>query len=148
MRTIIKTIGVFFLLILLNSCSTAPEPIYYGKDQCNFCKMNIVDKQHAAQYVTKKGKQFKFDAVECLVNEINKKDNESDLAIILVADYGNPGQMTDAKSATYLISKNIKSPMGAFLSAFSDRQVAEKTKAEMKGTLYNWDALKDQLKNQ
>ena len=147
MRTIVNRL-ILLIFIGFSSCSTAPEPIHYGKDQCNFCKMNIVDKQHAAQYVTKKGKQFKFDAIECMVNEIIKEDNETKLATLLVADYGQPGSMTDAKSATYLISKGIKSPMGAFLTAFADREKAESTKSELGGTIYNWEALKDKFKNQ
>ncbi len=37
------------------SCSVEPSPINYGKEACNFCKMNIVDQQHGAEIVTKKG---------------------------------------------------------------------------------------------
>ncbi len=73
-------IGVLILLLII-SCEIAPEPIAYGKDQCSFCVMNIVDKTHAAQYVTKKGKQFKFDAIECMVNDLSEK-NEADYAVL------------------------------------------------------------------
>ena len=37
---------------LLTACSAEPEPIAYGSDACDFCRMNIVDKTHAAQLVT------------------------------------------------------------------------------------------------
>lgn len=136
-------ISIFILITLfLASCSTEPQPINYGKDQCNFCKMNVVDKLHSAQYVTKKGKQFKFDAVECMVNIINKEKNQQDLSTLLVADYANPGKMTDALTATYLISKKIKSPMGANLSAFSQKNDAEKTQKEFGGNLFTWKELR------
>ena len=47
-------IGVLILLVSI-SCKIEPQKIEYGKDQCNYCKMNVVDKTHSAQYVTKKG---------------------------------------------------------------------------------------------
>jgi copper chaperone NosL len=123
-----------------------PEPINYGADQCSFCVMNIVDKAHSAQYVTNKGKQFKFDAVECLVNALEEQ-NESELAFILVADYSNPGEMVNAIEATYLISQEIKSPMGANLSAIASEQKAYALKLEHTGAIYSWDSLKSKFKN-
>jgi len=125
------------LLCLLFSCDVEPEQINYGNDACHFCKMTIVDQQHAAQYVTKKGKQFKFDAIECMVNELSEKEIEK-IGILLVSDYKEPGQMTSALDATYLISKEIKSPMGANLSAFESTQIANTTKDESGGELYTW----------
>lgn len=139
-----KELLTFFSISLLffTSCSVEPEKINYGSDACNFCKMTIVDKQHSAQYVTAKGKQFKFDAIECLLNEMSEKNIE-DIAIYLVADYGNPENMTDAENATYLISEEIKSPMGGFLSAFSDKEVAEKVLQENGGKIYTWSSIKE-----
>jgi copper chaperone NosL len=132
------------LLLLTFSCKVEPAAIEYGKDQCSFCVMNIVDKTHAAQYVTNKGKQFKFDAIECLVNDLSEK-NEADLAIILVANYDNPGEMIDAKTATFLISKAIKSPMGANLSALATSEKALELQQKHSGEIYTWAALKLQL---
>ena len=83
-----------------------------------------------------------FDAVECLVNQVKKSDNEEELAFMLVADYGNPGKLIDAKAATYLICEKIKSPMGANLSAFGSKNLARKTMQENGGKLYTWEELK------
>ena len=104
--------------------------------------MTIVDQQHAAQYVTAKGKQFKFDAIECMLNEFSEITTD-DVSVILVSDYGDPGKMTEARNATYLISPEIKSPMGAFLSAFSDEEKAKKTLLENSGKLYTWATIKE-----
>lgn len=140
----LKPFAGLFILLLTISCKVEPEAIAYGKDQCSFCMMNIVDKTHAAQYVTKKGKQFKFDAVECLVNDLSNK-NENDLAIILVANYSNPGEMINAKTASYLISPNIKSPMGANLSAVSNFENAKELQQKYAGEIYTWELLKKRL---
>jgi len=136
-------VGVIIVLFTV-SCKVEPEAIEYGSDQCSFCIMNIVDKTHAAQYVTKKGKQFKFDAIECLVNDLNEK-SEKNIAIMLVANYANPGEMINAKTATYLISPNIKSPMGANLSAVSISEKALTLQQQHDGNIYTWESLKERL---
>ena len=80
-------------VLLFSNCSTEAEKIQFGKDQCSFCKMNIVDAQHAAQFVTKKGKQYKYDAIECMLDVI-LKEGKDNLAILLVSDYNNPKEIT------------------------------------------------------
>jgi len=132
-------IGIVFLFI---SCKVEPETINYGADACHFCKMTIVDQQHASQYVTAKGKQFKFDAIECMLNDLEDRTTK-DISIFLVADYGTAGLMANAETATYLISDKIKSPMGAFLSSFSKEEIAKKTQQESGGTLYSWQSIKE-----
>ncbi len=144
-----KTKKILFTLASIAffaACSIAPKPIAYGDDHCHFCDMTVVDKTHAAEYTTKKGKSFPFDAIECMVREVVRKDIEKDLAFVLVADYGNPGDLVDAKTATYLISEAIQSPMGANLSAFSSKETATSTQKEHGGKLYTWETLKTIIK--
>ena len=136
-------ISISILLVLsicLISCKVEPEEINYGADACHFCKMTIVDQQHAAQYVTKKGKQFKFDAVECMFNDFSENGLEN-IGIFLVSDYDQPGAMTNALEATYLISQGIKSPMGAFLSSFKLEENAAETKETLGGELFTWEEM-------
>ena len=144
LRIPMKKIARFIIILLLAtisiSCSIEPEPIEFGKDYCHSCKMNIVDKTHAAQYVTSKGKQFKFDAIECMVNDLSSKD-DSQIAIINVANYSNPGEMIPAKNATYLISSAIKSPMGMNLSAFKKETAALEVQQNHEGVVYTWQTL-------
>ena len=136
----VQLTALIAVLCLLVSCKVEPEQINYGSDACHFCKMTIVDQQHAAQYVTSKGKQFKYDAIECMVNELAEKKRD-DIAILLVADYNSPGHMTSAISSVYLISPAIKSPMGANLSGFSTENDALEAKGENEGEIYSWVAL-------
>ena len=139
MKKVILTAFVVLLCVLV-SCKVEPEQINFGTDACHFCKMTIVDQQHAAQYVTNKGKQFKYDAIECLVNELAEKEADN-IAISLVADYNSPGAMTAAVDAVYLISPEIKSPMGANLSAFSTEKDALSAKGDFEGNIYSWAEL-------
>ncbi|VAV83096.1 Nitrous oxide reductase maturation protein, outer-membrane lipoprotein NosL [hydrothermal vent metagenome] len=137
-------IPVVFLVTL--NCSNAPQPINYGQEGCRFCKMTIVDKLHAAQIVTKKGKSYTFDATECMVNFLKEFDT-SKIKLYLTTNYSNPEELIDATSATFLISKNIPSPMGAFISGFKNKEDAIKTQSEQGGDLYTWNTLLEHLKN-
>lgn len=128
------------LLLLVVSCNVSPKPIAYGSDGCHFCKMTIVDKVHAAEIVTKKGKVYKFDATECMVHFM-EEFNSSEIALYLSNNFTEPEALIDAKQSTFLISKNIPSPMGAFLSAFENKEEAENAQTENGGTLYTWKEL-------
>ncbi len=144
MQTLKIYIGLLVLLIL-TGCSTSPRPIHYGEDGCHYCKMTIVDKVHAAEIITKKGKAYKFDATECMVNFLTEFET-SDIKLYLSNNYTEPETLIDATQATFLISENIPSPMGVYLSAFKEKKDAEKTRAEKGGTLYSWEELLTHLK--
>ncbi len=139
MKTL-KYYSTITLLLLFFSCNVKPQAIDYGNDGCHFCKMTIVDKVHAAEIVTKKGKVYKFDATECMVN-FTKEFNTSEIQLYLSNNYKDPEALIDATQATFLISENIPSPMGAFLSAFKSKEEAIKMQAEKGGKLYTWDQL-------
>jgi len=139
------TLLILTITLTFSSCTVEPQPIDYGNDHCHFCDMTVVDKTHSAEYTTKKGKSYMFDAVECLVRKVNRDGNENELAFILVADYANPGKLTNAKDATYLISKKIKSPMGANLSAFESKENALKTQSEFGGEVFTWLEIKNKF---
>jgi copper chaperone NosL len=107
--------------------------------------MTIVDQQHASQVVTSKGKVYKFDAIECMINFLHEND-KGPYAHTLVSDFTNPGELIDAHEVSFLISKDIPSPMGAFLSAFNNEEAALKTKNDSEGAIYNWSELLVNLK--
>ena len=136
----LKHYSFIALLLLFLSCNVSPKPINYGTDGCHFCKMTIVDKVHAAEIVTKKGKVYKFDATECMIHFMEDFDT-SQIEFYLSNNYTEPEKLIDATTATFLISKNIPSPMGAFLSAFKNKEDAEQFQLEKGGELYTWSAL-------
>ena len=142
-----KTLKYFLIcsLLTLFNCNVSPKAINYGQDGCHFCKMTIVDKVHAAELVTQKGKVYKFDATECMINFMDEFDTNA-IALYLSNDYLEPEVLIDATKATFLISKEIPSPMGAFLSAFKSRLEAEKIQSEKGGKLYSWPELLKHLK--
>lgn len=132
------------VLALASSCAPKPKPIEYGMDMCHYCKMSIVDRQHAAEAVTAKGKVFKFDAIECLVHYMAEQPGQ-EYAHLLANDYEQPGALIPAESSAFLISPEIPSPMGAFLSAFSDMERAQAYQAEKGGEVFGWEALRQHM---
>lgn len=124
-------------LLLLASCKVEPKPIDYGSDACHFCRMTIVDKQHGAEIVTSKGKVFKFDAVECMLNYMQDLEGPSD-ALFLANGYTRPAELLNATKATYLVSEGIPSPMGEYLTAFGSDSEAMEAQKKHGGILYSW----------
>ena len=143
-----KNLGyILITMLLLNSCAVEPQPINYGQDACDFCKMNIVDQQHAAELVSSKGKAYKFDAIECMMNYLNRKElNSEDFNYLLVANYNKPGELIDAKTAAFIKSEDIPSPMGAFLSGVPSNDEVQKITKTKGGEVFEWTTLKDRFK--
>jgi copper chaperone NosL len=109
--------------------------------------MTIVDRIHGAELVTKKGKVYVFDAVECMLNDLNDRPN-TEVAMFLVNHYKTPAELIDATQATYLVSENLPSPMGGFLTAFSSETEAAKAQDEYGGKLYDWDGINQAYKSE
>ncbi len=103
--------------------------------------MTIVDQQHAAELVTKKGKVFMFDAIECMLNY--EKEEGADFALRMVNVYETPKELIKAEDCHFLISKSLPSPMGAFLTAFKNEDAANKMQSEKGGKLFTWTTLQE-----
>ena len=134
-------LSVFFI-----GCSIEPKPIIYGSDACDFCKMNIVDQIHGAEIVTDKGKVYKFDAVECMIDFKNEMSKEQP-KLFLTNHYHTPKELISAEDATFLISENLPSPMGEFITAFESKEAANEAQKELDGKIYSWNELLQQQSN-
>lgn len=146
MNVIIKILTLS-LIFGITACSVEPVPINYGTDACDFCSMNIVDAKYAAQLVTDKGKNYKFDAIECMIHYLND-NQETTMNYILVADFSNPGHMIDVQKATFLIHPNLPSPMGANLSAYSTKDALAEVMPTDEGKILEWEKTQLLVNNQ
>ena len=136
------SVPAVFLSVLLSSCSVKPLPINYGKDQCDLCKMTIMDKKFGAELVTTKGRIYHFDSDECLIQYLKKNSvPENFYSHILVTDYANPGTLIDAKTAFYLHGDQVQSPMGGNIASFADEASAKKSQSQLGGDIIHWSAI-------
>lgn len=142
MKTLPKIIPWSSLLLLLalafSSCTPEPEPIQYGFDACAHCKMTIYDARYGAEAVTKKGKIFKFDSIECMAGYLQEHEMEEDILYKLVTDFEQPERLIAVESAAILQSEALPSPMGMFLTAFGAQESAQQFQQERGGQLLNW----------
>lgn len=132
-----KKIIYLLVLVLFTACSSEPQPIDYGEDNCDFCEMTIVSKAYAAQAVSEKGKQYKYDAIECMVN--HQLQHNYEMPVNLVANFEKPGTMINVNEANFVINDSIKSPMGGNLAAFKKESAVVNTES---GDIFNWQELK------
>lgn len=145
----IRKLNLIALIMLFISCNFSPDPIIYGVDECNYCKMIIVDNTHSSLIFTEKGKSHKFDSIECLINHIHENHDtdylqKSNKTLMFVSNFNSPGNMLNVTSAKFLISDKLSSPMGANLSAFSSIQ--EVLKIDNNAEILDWNTLIDNTK--
>ena len=130
---------ILTLIITLVSCSPEKSPIEYGFDKCYYCKMTIVDKKFGGELVTRKGKVYKFDATECLVNFLHSDEIRIDeVSMMLTNTYDNPGELVQVEHCYYLRSENMPSPMGMYINPFREKTLALEYQSERNGNIYHW----------
>lgn len=135
------------VVLLLAACKVEPEPILYGTDNCYSCKMTLVDKRFGAEVVTTKGKIFKFDDVNCMINFLNSGYLEDrEVKYKLVVDYSQPEKLIAAGEAFYVKSKEIKSPMGSQVAAFETDEAHKDYRKQLNGIYLTWGELITQFK--
>lgn len=144
---LLTIIPIFICSIVLFSCKTGPEPINYGKDMCDHCKMKIMDERFGAEITTKQGKVFKFDAIECMVNYYNELDNsrKEKINLKLVTNAAKKGELIPADKAIYLLSENFPSPMGSNISAYLLQNEIEVFKMEFSGEIISWQDAQNKI---
>jgi copper chaperone NosL len=138
-----RALGLLFPIFLL-ACNPEPKPIRYGQDACYYCRMVISDARFGSEFVTKKGKVYKFDAIECLAafyleKRIDPKESHS----LWVTDFNRPKTLLKAEEARYLKAEHIQSPMGLGLLAFREEQSALEAKERYGGKILDWQEVLD-----
>ncbi|HEY0656501.1 MAG TPA: nitrous oxide reductase accessory protein NosL [Chryseosolibacter sp.] len=148
MKTKNITTGALLLIsIMLIACSVEPEPLQFGKDGCHYCKMTLMDNKFGAEIVTSKGKIYKFDDVNCMLNFHNSGQVQtSDMKNVLIIDFSQPEKLIDARNALYVKSGNIKSPMASGIAAFESNEELLKLNGQWKGIVMSWGELQTQFK--
>lgn len=134
--------SLIIIILLLASCQPKEKAIVYGQDECIHCRMMIVENQYGTELVTKKGKVYTFDSIECLIDYL-RTDNidENEVALSLVTAFNQPNKLRAVKDSYYLHSIKLPSPMGMFLTAFESKAAAEEAKAKYGGEVMDWELL-------
>lgn len=140
-----KNVSLLLITLLIvpgTSCKEkGSEAINYGKDQCHFCKMIISNPKFGAELITDKGRVIKYDAIECMVNDL--QDGNVKYRKLYAVPFNEPKQLKRVSALQFLITPEIRSPMGANLSAYSTtNQLAKKYQKQ----LLSWEEMLEELK--
>lgn len=130
------------LVMTLVSCHTKPSPFEPGKDVCHFCKMSITDTRFGGELITKKGKIFKFDDLHCMISFL-KAGSESDnsLSQKLTINFKKPNTFLEVDKAVFVISPELKSPMGSHTAGFETQAIATQFSKGKQAEITDWKNL-------
>lgn len=140
-----QQVAAFVLLAMLSSmssCTTEPEPLKIGVDNCYFCKMTISDARFGGEITTTKGKYFKFDDTHCLRSFLQSNAlEEKDIAAIYLVDFSGNHALVKADNTFLLQSEELRSPMGGNIAAFSNADSLKEIMKKFSGKETTWKVL-------
>lgn len=127
-------------------CTVEPEPLIFGSESCHHCAMRILDPRYGGLILTKKGKSYKFDALECLLKfEAEKLDKQEIIKARYVFNTFKKGELIKLEQAIFLVIPTMRSPMGIGIWASDSTEEISKAKAEHGGEVLDWSQLKNLL---
>ena len=134
--------GAFFCFMAACS-SPGPSEIRYGVDQCDYCKMSVVDRSFGTELVTVKGRVYKYDSIECLAAaDLVMAHDKTQIHTRWVTDFSNPGTFLNVEHALIVATERQRSPMGVGLVAVSSRTRADELTGSVGGKIVNWPEVK------
>jgi copper chaperone NosL len=112
----VYTLGI--LVMACAACAAGPEPIRWGTDTCEQCRMVLEDRRFGAE-LQLGGRSYKFDGVDELARYMAKHPGGTPYAVDAAT-----GVLLPADQAVYLGSPELRGPMGGHVVAFADRDAA------------------------
>ena len=134
--------GALFLTISLSACAPSPQPHAHGHDACAYCMMTLADERYGAELVTRTGKIYRFDSIECLAaHQLEGRVAASDVHSLWVVDFQDPPTLVATEAAFFLHSRDLRSPMGANLTAFGPGIGQQAVSHAFYGEILDWDGV-------
>ena len=127
------------LAVAAAACApSTPRAIADAGKPCDYCRMAISDERFGGQLITRKGKSYVFDSIECLASFYVQQPATAELSKVWVADYANPGEWIPAASALFARSEAHQSPMGLNLVSFSPKADGAAVPRELRDRAMSW----------
>jgi copper chaperone NosL len=131
------------LLALLAACAPVPQPMMYGAESCEQCRMTVSEPGFAARALFTTGKAHAFDSVECLAAWLAESGRDADrLHSLWVQEFGGEERWLAAETAGFVQGGEVRSPMGAAITAHPDAAAAREHAARHGGEVLEWEALR------
>ena len=126
-------------ILIVTGILLASSQLLLAQNRCAHCNMDIKKELFKSSVQQLEGELMEFDAIECLVNFMKAKDQDQ-YQELKVTDYLS-GESIPAETGYYLKSLKLPSPMGAYLTAYSKKENADKQKAKFGGEVFDWEEL-------
>lgn len=142
-KKLLVAVASIFIVLAMTGCNPQPEKIVFGKDNCAECKMTIMDPKFGAEIVTKKGKVYKFDDVHCVAGFMHRRAIEmAEIHQTLFVNYNDSNEFINVGAAEFVVSSELRSPMGGNAGAFKNAVEAKNKSGEISGSkVTNWATL-------
>jgi len=101
--------------------------------------MGIADTRFAGQAISRTGKRWKFDSVECLAGFVQSRDPDIELHSLWVSGFDDPDAWLPVSEALFLHSSTLASPMGMGFAAFSSESARAHAREQFPGEPLSWD---------
>lgn len=108
------------LAALSVACAAGPEPIRWGTDTCEQCRMVLDDRRFGVEVVDG-GRTYKFDGLDELVKY---RHDHGAHGAVYVTDAAT-GALVPLETATLVASLQLVGPMGGHVVALASRDAAE-----------------------
>lgn len=136
-------VSVIIISISISACNNAaPKPIKLNVDKCDYCAMTIADGRFGAELITKKGRCFKFDDMQCML-DYKKEKAGIEFKIFYVNAYNGNNQLIDASKAFFVQNEGLRSPMGGNTAAFLTQDNAIKFAKNKNALVQTWTEISD-----
>jgi copper chaperone NosL len=114
---VVKAAAVLLLISVISGCSKEKPAIRFGQDNCDYCRMTIMDQNFGAVIRTDKGRVYRFDDFGCRNKFVKETNTDAEESYVVV--YDAPGTVVEAEGAAYKHNEEIRSPMGSGIAAFT-----------------------------
>jgi copper chaperone NosL len=139
---LVQALATLSFLIILTGCSSGPEPIILGNDQCAFCKMTISDNRFGGELVTRKGRIYKFDDEHCLMNFIGSGEvDKQAIADMYFINFSNPHELIKTDHVLLLKGDLLKGPMNGNIAAFNNEDSMKLAENQFAAKAVTWKQL-------
>lgn len=136
-----KFFVALYILTATFACnpSTEPQALEAGKDECEKCRMKIMDTRYGGEVISPRGKIAKFDSIDCLLGYL--KDHGAQGSAVYVADYLRNGVLVRAEAASYVENQNHSAPMASRFISYEDKKDGLQPYPESPGPVLQWKDL-------
>ncbi|MCC6343500.1 MAG: nitrous oxide reductase accessory protein NosL [Bryobacterales bacterium] len=105
---------------------------------CGHCRMAISQKQFAAEVFDAAGNVVKFDDAGCMLRWLVRQEKQA--VAIYAVDYDSR-EWLEARTAIYVRTERIATPMGGGILAFAGRTQAEAAAGKFGGVVVTFSEL-------